>query len=306
GVVRGREPAPTYVLTKEVIIMEVTNILTIDVEDYFQVENFKKVVAFSDWGKYENRVERNTGKVLEILADAGVRGTFFVLGWTAEKFPGVVRRIHEAGHEIASHGYAHDPVFTLTPDSFRDDVVKSKKILEDITREPVLGYRAPTFSLTEKSLWALDVLVEEGFMYDSSVLPVCRRTRGLAGAERYPYKIRNGEGVLWEFPVSTVRVFGRNLAFAGGGYFRLYPYPFVKGCIAGMNRENRPAVVYVHPWEVDPAQPRIKAGLASGFKHYVNLSRTEGKLRELLNDFGFGPVKEVFGDELGLKTGVGV
>ncbi len=280
--------------------MRQRNVLTIDVEDYFQVENFKKVINFSDWGKYENRVVKNTEQILKILEDAGVKATFFVLGWTAEKFPDLVRCVHKEGHEVASHGYAHCPIFTQTPELFRQDLVKSKKILEEIIKEPILGYRAPTFSLTERSLWALDILIEEGFRYDSSVLPARHKDRGLPGAERYPHKIGDN-GLLWEIPISTVKVFNRNLSFSGGGYFRLYPYGVIRYYIRKINRENQPVVVYLHPWEIDPDQPRIKAPGMSRFKHYVNLSRMETKLKKLLNDFAFGSVNEIFRDELGLK-----
>ncbi|MBF0217289.1 MAG: DUF3473 domain-containing protein [Candidatus Omnitrophica bacterium] len=284
----------------------VKNVLSVDVEDYFQVENFKKVVGFSDWPKYEARVVNNTGKILGILANAGVRATFFVLGWTAERFPALVKLIRSSGHEVASHGYAHDPIFNQTRRSFRSDLVRSKKILEDIIGEPVLGYRAPTFSLTERSRWALEILKEEGFKYDSSVLPVSHKTRGIPGAQRFPYAVPGGSAPLWEFPVSTFRMFNRNLSFAGGGYFRLYPYRFVKHLIGEMNRENHPAVVYVHPWELDPSQPRIKADRMSSFKHYVNLSRTEDKLTRLLEDFDFGPIKEVFKEQLEITGGVAI
>jgi len=273
------------------------NILTIDVEDYFQVENFKKVIKFSDWGKYEDRVVGNTGKMLEILDNAGVKATFFVLGWTAEKFPGIVSDISEAGHEVASHGYAHAPIYTLSPAEFRADIVKAKKILEGITGRPVLGYRAPTFSLTDKCLWAVEVLAEEGFEYDSSVLPVRHKTRGLPDAGRYPYRIVENGRSLFEVPISTTTFLGRNMAFSGGGYFRLFPYTYVKNRIKKINTDRHPAVVYMHPWEIDPDQPRIKADIAGRFKHYVNISKTEKKMKRLLDDFEFGSIESVYCSE---------
>jgi len=271
------------------------NILTIDVEDYFQVENFKKVIRFSDWGGYELRAVRNTEKILDILANKNVKATFFVLGWLAERAPQLVKKIHQAGHEIASHGYAHNMVCAQTPDEFRQDLRKAKKILEDIIQEPVLGYRAPTYSITKDSLWALDILREEGLKYDSSLFPARRAKGGFAQAGRYPYKIYNGQDFIWEFPISTVRILNKTIAFSGGGYFRLFPYKFIKSSIESVNKEGHPAIIYIHPWELDPQQPRIKADFIGRFKHYVNISKTEGKFKRLLDDFKFGMVREFLG-----------
>ena len=267
------------------------NALTIDVEDYFQVENFKNEIKASDWLKFESRVERNTHTVLEILKSAGVKATFFVLGWTAERYPGIVKMIYEAGHEIASHGYAHQLVYEQTPEAFREDVKKAKKILEDIIQEPVLGYRAPTFSITEVSRWAFGILAEEGFMYDSSIFPARRAKGGFAQAQRYPHKISNGR--MWEFPISTSMVFGKSIPFSGGGYFRLFPYWFVKKAICRINSEGKPVIVYVHPWEFDIEQPKIRSSRVNNFKHYVNISKTEGKLKQLLRDFEFTSIIDI-------------
>ena len=287
----------------------IINILTVDVEDYFQVENFKKSVKFSDWENFEDRVPGNVDKVLGILERHDVKATFFVLGWTAEKFPQLVKKIHDAGHEIACHGYAHELIYKQKCEEFRADVVKAKTILEKIIGEPVLGYRAPSFSIKKESAWALDILAEEGFGYDSSIFPIRRDRGGMPGAVRYPYRIDNKRYVgrrtkdegrfeksssneLWEIPISTVRIFGQNLAFSGGGYFRLLPYKFIKWGIEQINKDEQPAVVYIHPWEFDPEQPKIKADFVNSFRHCVNLNKTEKKFENLLNDFGFGPINE--------------
>lgn len=268
------------------------NILTIDVEDYFQVENFKKVIKFSDWDKYETRVVRNTEKILDILEKAGTKGTFFILGWVAERNPELVKRIHQNGHEVASHGYAHQTVYSQSEEEFRIDLKKSKSILESIIKTHVLGYRAPSYSITKKSEWALDVLREEGFKYDSSIFPIYHDHGGLPGANRYPYKIYNHQDYMWEFPISTMKMLKQNIPFSGGGYFRLLPYNFIKSAIKKINREGFPVIVYIHPWELDPGQPRIRANRLSTFRHYVNISKTEGKFKKLLDDFQFKPVKD--------------
>lgn len=268
------------------------NILTIDVEDYFQVENFKEVIKFSDWDRYEIRVEQNTKKILDILEKAGIKATFFVLGWIAARCPELVKKIHQDGHEVASHGYGHQLVYTQTPDEFRADLRKAKVILEEIIREPVYGYRAPTYSITKKSLWAFDILMEEGFRYDSSIFPAQREKGGMSGAERYPYTISNHQKNLWELPISMIRVLNKNVPFSGGGYFRLLPYNFIRSAIYKINKAGFPAVIYLHPWELDAGQPRIKADYFSMFKHYVNIPKTEKKLRQLLKDFQFKPVRD--------------
>lgn len=269
----------------------VKNILTIDVEDYFQVENFKSSIQFSDWPNFESRIEKNTEKVLGILDETGVKVTFFILGWTAEKFPELVKKIHRSGHEIASHGYAHELIYNQSKEDFRSDLRKGKKILEDIIQEPVFGYRAPSFSITKRSRWALDILIEDGFAYDSSVFPIHHDHGGLPDADREPHRISSASGSMWEFPISTMRLFGQNIPFSGGGYLRLLPYAFLKYGIRKVNAAGIPAVVYLHPWELDPGQPRIaSAGRLGAFRHYVHLSSTEGKLKRLLSDFEFSSV----------------
>lgn len=256
----------------------IANIITIDVEDYFQVENFADVVKFSAWDKYESRVVKNTEKLLAQLAKFDTKATFFVLGWVAEKYPALVREIHQAGHEISSHGYAHQLIYTQTEDEFRSDLKRGKTILENIINEPVLGYRAPSFSITKKSLWAFDILNKEGFRYDSSFSSVRYGSGGLPEEKKSPHKINSR---LWEFPVSI-----------GGGYFRLYPYGVTAGLIKRMNKKGHPAIIYLHPWELDPAQPRIKTGALRSFRHYINLEKTKAKLERLLCEFKFGTIRE--------------
>lgn len=270
--------------------MSITNILTIDVEDYFQVENFKQAVKFSDWDNYELRVEANTDKILSMLEKAGARATFFVLGWIANKCPGIVKKIKAGGHEIASHGFAHGLIYQQTPDVFREDLLRSKQILEDIVQQPVIGYRAPTYSLTKDCRWALDILLEEGFQYDSSIFPLRRQRGGIVDAPRFINQHQLNGKALMEVPITTNRVLGQNISVAGGGYFRLFPLSLIRWSVKDVNNEGQPAVLYLHPWEFDPDQPRIKAGWASSFKHYVNLDSTQQKLETLLKDFRFTSV----------------
>jgi polysaccharide deacetylase family protein (PEP-CTERM system associated) len=280
------------------------NGFSVDVEDWYQVADFQAVIGFDDWDKHESRVLRNTERILEILDDAGgVKGTFFVLTWNAERHPEVVRRIAAAGHEIASHGYAHKLIYDQTPEEFRADVTRAKEILEDLTGTPILGYRAPSFSVTARSLWALDVLLDCGFRYDSSVFPVRDSLYGLPDAQRFPYVIRERDGRrLVEFPMTTTALFGRNLPLGGGAYLRVLPYQYMAWGMRRVNRdEEQPAVVYIHPWEVDPGQPRLRTAGRRGFSsHYLNLNRTEAKLRRLLRDFRFAPIREVI-EVLGLS-----
>lgn len=275
------------------------NGFSVDVEDWYQVADFAAVLGFDDWDKYESRVAGNTDRVLRLLDEAGgVKGTFFVLTWNAERHPEIVRRIAAAGHEVASHGYAHKLIYEQTPEEFRADVARAKRILEDITGTPVLGYRAPSFSVTSRSLWALDVLLDLGFRYDSSVFPVKDSLYGLPDAQRFPYVIRERDGRrLVEFPITTTPLLGRNLPLGGGGYLRMLPYPYMAWGMRRVNRgEGQPAVVYMHPWEVDPGQPRIKTAGKRGFStHYVGLGGTEAKLRKLLTSFRFAPIRDVLG-----------
>ena len=270
------------------------NAMTVDVEDYFQVSAFEQNVSPQRWDSFESRVERNTDRLLEMFQGADIRATFFILGWVGERFPSLVRRIAAAGHEVASHGYAHRLVYELTPAQFRQDLRRAKAVLEVASGSPVLGYRAPSFSITRRSMWALDVLVEEGYVYDASIFPVRHDRYGIPDAPRHVHRISRAGRELWEFPGSTVRRFGQNLAIAGGGYFRLLPYAWTRRGIATVNtREGKPVIFYVHPWEIDPEQPRLDGPWLSRFRHYRNLEETEPRLQRLLSDFRFGPALSV-------------
>ena len=269
-------------------ISNVTNALTFDVEDYYMVSAFSDQVPFEQWPAFESRVERNTCRILDLLAARQVTATFFVLGWIAERFPGLVKRIHAAGHEVASHGYNHRLVYRMTPAEFREDVRRSKRALEDISGSAVLGYRAASYSIVAESLWALDVLIEEGFRYDSSIFPIHHDRYGIPGAVRFPHVLERPSGSIFEFPPSTFRLFGQNLPIAGGGYLRLYPLAFTRAAMNSINkREGMPVILYVHPWEIDPDQPRMQGTLAARVRHYINISSTLPKLTAFLHEFTF-------------------
>jgi len=264
------------------------NAVTCDVEDYFQVESLRSVVSRESWQTMPSRLERNTERVLDLFDQAGVRGTFFVLGWCAERRPGLVRRIAEAGHEIASHGFAHRMITEQSPEEFRADVRRAKALLEDLGGQAVVGYRAPTFSITERTLWAVDILAEEGYGYDSSIFPIRHDRYGIPSAPRHIH-VRHGRNgaTLVEFPPTTLRILGWNFPVAGGGYLRLLPVRLVHRALLAVNREGLPAIVYFHPWELDPEQPRLAVKGLSRFRHYVNLHRTAAKLRFLLARLSF-------------------
>jgi polysaccharide deacetylase family protein (PEP-CTERM system associated) len=264
------------------------NALTIDVEDYFHVSGFEEVVQREAWPAYPCRVEANTERILARLDEAGVHATFFVLGWVAERFPDLVRRIHAGGHEIGSHGYWHRLIYSQTPEEFRDDLCRSRDLLQDLIGEKVTAYRAPSFSITRASLWALDVLLEEGFTVDSSIYPTRHDRYGIPGTALEPHKVERPAGTLWEFPPPVWPVLGYPLPVGGGGYFRLYPYALTRRGLRGINATGRPFAAYLHPWELDPEQPRIKAGRVRSFRHYVGLRHTETRLVQLLRDFRFG------------------
>jgi polysaccharide deacetylase family protein (PEP-CTERM system associated) len=272
----------------------VINALTIDVEDYFQVEGFAGVIARSEWESYPSRVVATTQLILQMLNAAGVQATFFVLGWVAERYPSLVQEIAAEGHEIASHGYWHQLVYQQKPEEFAEDVARSLRVIRNACPDAeIIGYRAPSFSITQQSLWAWDLLSDLGIKYDSSVFPITGHdTYGMADAPRVASQVTPR---LYEFPLSTVRYFGRNWPVAGGGYFRLMPFRLTCHAIRRINAENQPAVVYLHPWEFDPDQPRIGAApWRSRFRHYVNLRKTEKRLQMLLERFAFAPVQEVF------------
>lgn len=272
-------------------LFPIYNALSIDVEDYFMVSAFADVVKFEEWGRFESRVEKNTLKILELLDEFDTKATFFTLGWVAERYPGLVKEISSKGHEIASHGYNHRLVYNCSPDEFREDIRKTKHILEDITSSPVMGFRAASYSIVKETLWALDILIEEGYAYDSSIFPIYHDRYGIPDAERYPYIIKGASKVFWEFPPSTYRIFGNNIPMAGGGYFRLYPYQLTKMLINSINqREEQPVIFYLHPWEIDAEQPRMKGSSLSVLRHYSNLAGTSDKLRRLLMEFHFKPI----------------
>lgn len=269
----------------------IVNAMSIDVEDYFHVSVFDGLIPRSRWDTLESRVDANTRRLLDIFDEFDVRSTFFVLGWVGERHPRLVETIAARGHEIASHGYAHRLIYDQTPAGFRDDVRRAKQILEDASGRRVVGYRAPSYSITPRSLWALDVLAEEGYEYDSSIFPIRHDRYGIPVSARTPYVIERNERELVEVPGSTTRVGPLNLPVAGGGYFRLLPYWWTKWGISRVNRlEQRPAVFYLHPWEIDPGQPRLPAGRLGRFRHYRNLEHTEARLRQLLTDFRFDAI----------------
>jgi polysaccharide deacetylase family protein (PEP-CTERM system associated) len=273
----------------------IMNAMSVDVEDYFHVAALSEVIARDDWESMNSRVDASTRRLLDVFDAAGTKATFFTLGWVAERHPELVREIHRRGHEVACHGYSHQLVYKQTPDEFRAETLRSKGILEDLVGEPVLGYRAASYSITAQSRWALDILVEAGFVYDSSIFPVRHDLYGMPGAQRFPHVLETEAGSsIVEFPPSTARVMGQNLPAAGGGYFRLYPYSLSRWLIRRVNDgESQPTVFYLHPWEVDPDQPRVDAGWKSRFRHYNNLDKCEGRLRQLLGEFRFGTVREV-------------
>lgn len=273
-----------------------TNAMTVDVEDYFQVQALESVVRRNGWDAIEPRVHRSTARVLDIFGEAGQHGTFFVLGWVASRFPDLVRRIHAEGHEVASHGLEHVRVDRHTPATFRNDVRSTKRALEDIIGAPVRGYRAPSFSIGCGQFWAYDVLAEEGYAYSSSVYPVRRDNYGIPDAPRAPFKPANGRVV--ELTLPTIYAAGRNLPAGGGGFFRLLPYAMSRWTIERFNADDGGACIfYFHPWELDHEQPRV-AGLPikSRVRHYLNLGRMEARLRRLVHDFRWERMDRVFAD----------
>ena len=278
---------------------DITNVMSVDVEDYFQVGAFEHTIPRPDWEKWPCRVEGNIARILALFERRGIKATFFTLGWIAERYPGVVRRIVDGGHELASHGYGHQRASALTREDFRDDVTRAKALLEDIGGVAVRGYRAPSFSIGQDNLWALDVLAETGHRYSSSIYPIAHDHYGMPGAPRFPYRPERCPQLL-EMPPTTVDWRGRNLPAAGGGYFRLLPYAASRWLIGRVNHQDkRPAMFYFHPWEVDPEQPRIPgAPLKSRFRHYVNLGRMEAKLDRLCRDFRWGRADQVYASEL--------
>jgi len=273
----------------------VRNAMTIDVEDYFQVSAFAPYISRDNWDKQECRIERNMDRILTMLDDCGVHATFFTLGWIAERYPDVIRRIVAGGHELASHGYGHLRASDQSPDEFREDVVRAKKLLEDLGGVEVKGYRAPSFSIGKRNLWALDTLLETGHRYSSSIYPIVHDHYGMPDAPRFAFRTGQDQRLI-EVPATTVNLLNRNLPASGGGYFRLLPYAISRWSIRRVNeKDGQPCVFYFHPWEIDPDQPRQSdIGFKTRFRHYVNLSRMEDRLRLLLRDFNWGRMDSIF------------
>ncbi len=273
------------------------NAFSVDVEDWFQVSAFERVVDRSRWDALPCRVERNVERLLELLERRAAKATFFTLGWIAERHPGVVRAIERSGHEVASHGYGHARVRELTPDAFREDVRRAKSILEDLAGRPVLGYRAPSFSIGDATPWAFDILRAEGHVYSSSVYPIRHDLYGSPSAPRFAHLTPSG---LLEIPPTSIRIGGRNFPASGGGFFRLLPYGLSRWGLRRVNAvDGEPAIFYCHPWEIDPDQPRVRdAGWRSSFRHYLNLERTYPRLDRLLGELRWDRMDRVFADRI--------
>jgi polysaccharide deacetylase family protein (PEP-CTERM system associated) len=272
---------------------DIKNVLTIDVEDYFHVAALAKSIRPEDWDTISPRVSTNIYQLLDLFDEKDVKATHFVLGWVAERFPDLIREIDSRGHEIASHGYSHQLVYTQSRDQFEKETRDSKNLLEDIIGRPVNGYRAASYSITRKSLWALDVLAELGFKYDSSIFPITHDRYGITGSPEFPHVLETpAKHSLVEYPLSTYRFLGQNIPIAGGGYFRLYPYWLSRFFFRSINKSSAPFVFYFHPWEIDPEQPRVEASLFSKFRHYNNLDKTQRRLTSLFVDFNFTTMYE--------------
>jgi len=273
--------------------LSMLNALTVDVEDYYQVTGFENCVHRAEWDHLQSRVVASTHTILEVLRTAGVKGTFFILGWVAERFTELVRAVHAEGHEIGCHGYWHRIVYQQAPEEFRHDLCRARDAIQQVIGEPVTAYRAPCFSITRQSLWALDILLEEGFTCDSSIFPTVHDRYGMVEAPLGPHRIRRPGGSLWEFPLPVYRRLGHPWPIGGGGYLRLYPYALTRRGLRAINHQGRPFAVYVHPWELDPGQPQLSPGPLRAFRHYLNLSKTKPRLMNLLKDFRFGSVKDI-------------
>ncbi len=273
----------------------IKNAMTVDVEDYFQVSAFEPYINRDQWDRLPHRVQNNTNKILDIFAQHNVQATFFVLGWVAQRFPELLKRIVNEGHELASHGFSHIRVTQQTPAEFQEDIVRTKQLLEDIAGVPVRGYRAASYSITKDNLWALEGLDKAGYDYSSSIYPIKHDLYGIPGAPRFPYHPVAGVQLL-ELPITTLELFGRRMPCGGGGFFRLYPYVFSRWALKQVNeKDKQPGMFYFHPWEIDPDQPR-PSGLSAKarFRHYLNLHRMEHRLTRLLDDFSWGRMDHIF------------
>jgi len=271
----------------------VVNGLSVDIEDWFQVGAFERTIRREHWDNLTHRVERNSDAVIELFGRLGAKATFFTLGWVAERYPALIRRIVDAGHELASHGWDHVRVFTMTPEQFREDLRRTRRVLEDLGGQKVRGYRAPSFSIDKRTPWAHEILAEQGYAYSSSVAPVAHDHYGWPEAPRFAFRPVAGSALV-ELPVTTARLGRRIVAAGGGGFFRLFPYAFSRWAIAQVNGEGHPAVFYFHPWEIDPGQPRVvDAPLKSRLRHYSRLGAMEGKLERVIGDFRWDRVDRV-------------
>jgi len=263
--------------------MSPTNIASADIEDYFHVEAFARSVDRSTWSSYPCRVESNTYRLLDLFDDCGIKGTYFILGWVAERYPRLISEIACRGHELGCHSYGHRPIYRLTPGEFRDDTQRAKDLIEQASGASICGYRAPTFSITNESLWAFEILAELGFTYDSSVFPVRHDLYGMPDAPRVPFVVKTPSGPVVEYPMATFRLGRRgNLPVGGGGYLRIFPYWYTELGVRRAWRDGVPVVSYIHPWEIDPGQPRLTAPVKSRLRHYTNLSKTEQRWRKLV------------------------
>ena len=272
-----------------------THVFSVDVEDYFQVSAFDRAVDPSSWSSLPSRVERNVDVLLELLDRHGTSGTFFTLGWVADRYPAIVRRIAAAGHELASHGWSHRRLTTLDPDALRRELRDSKALLEDLSGQEVLGFRAPSFSILPGGEWAFDVLLEEGYRYDSSLFPIHRPGYGYPAAPTGPHVIERPAGTLIELPLATTTLLGMRLPAAGGGYLRHFPYALTRHAFREHSRRRVPAMFYVHPWEIDPDQPRVDVGRLTSMRHYGGLGRMLPRMERLLSEFHFGTAADVLG-----------
>jgi polysaccharide deacetylase family protein (PEP-CTERM system associated) len=268
------------------------NVVSVDVEDYFHAETFSAVVDRARWDDYASRVEPNTRHLLELLGKLNVHGTFFVLGWVAERFPGLVRDIAAGGHELACHSYWHRLIYKLEPAEFREDTRRAKDVIEQIVGQPIHGYRAPTYSVIDRSIWALEVLAELGFKYDSSIYPIRHDRYGMPGAPRVPFRFQTPSGPMTEFPITTFRLAGHNMPVGGGGYLRLLPQFYTHMGLKRVQKEGVPIVIYIHPWEVDPEQPMLPVSLSSRIRHYTNLSRTFDRFQRVLQEGSYTSFRE--------------
>lgn len=273
------------------LLQAMYNALTIDLEDYFHVGAYAGHIRLDEWDSYPSRVAQNTDRLLDLFEQHNCRATFFVLGWVAERKPEIVARVAAAGHEIGCHSHLHRRVFNLTPQEFREDTRRAKATIEDAAGRKILGYRAPNFSITRKSLWALDILAEEGFQYDSSIFPVEHPSYGIPDAPRTPYWVTTKNGRILEFPMPTLVIGSMRSPIGGGAYLRLLPYRYTRWSIRHLNgQENIPVCVYIHPWEIDPEQPHMGGSLSARTRHYLGLRSTESKLKKLLSDLEFCPL----------------